>query len=345
MSAARARSRPAAARGLALGAVVLLAAVLLAFALGRYPVSPTDLLRALAAAAGIPGVTPVDDTTRNILFAVRGPRVLAAVLVGAALAAAGTAFQALFRNPLVSPDILGASSGAALGAMLGIFLSLGDPGIQALAFAGGLAAVGLVGWVGACARGVEPLLGLLLAGLVVGALLAAGVGLLKAFADPHDQLPAMTFWLLGSLAGASPASLAPLALATLAGGAVLFALRWRLDVLALPADEARALGAPVPALRLAVIASATLVTAASVSAAGIVGWIGLVVPHLARLLAGPAFGRLLPLSALLGAGLLLLVDTGARTLADVEIPLGVLTAVVGAPCFLGLLRATGRRQA
>lgn len=343
MSAPRAGPGPA-ARGMVLGAAALLAAVLLAFAAGRYPVSPAELLRALAAAAGIPGVDPVDETTHGILFAVRGPRVLAAVMVGAALAAAGVAFQALFRNPLVSPDILGASSGAALGAMIGIFVSLGGPGIQLCAFAGGLAAVALVGWVGAGARGLEPLLGLLLAGLVVGALLAAGVGLLKAIADPHDQLPAMTFWLLGSLAGASPASLVPLALAVAVGGATLFALRWRLDVLALPADEARALGAPVATLRLAVIASATLVTAACVSAAGIVGWIGLVVPHLARLIAGPSFARLLPLSALLGAGLLLVVDTGARTLAEVEIPLGVLTAVVGAPCFLWLLRAAGRRQ-
>lgn len=343
MSTARAGSRPAAARGLVLAAVVLLAAVLLAFATGRYPVAPSDLLRALAGAVGLTGVAPVDDTTRGILFAVRGPRVLAALLVGAALAAAGAAFQALFRNPLVSPDILGASSGAALGAMLGIFLSLGEPGIQASAFVGGLAAVALVGWVGASARGVEPLLGLLLTGLVVGALLAAGVGLLKALADPHDQLPAMTFWLLGSLASASPASLAHLAIAVIAGGAVLLALRWRLDVLALPADEARALGAPVAALRLTVIAAATLITAASVSAAGIVGWIGLVVPHLARLLTGPSFARVLPLSTLLGAGLLLVVDTGARTLAEVEIPLGVLTAIVGAPCFLFLLRAAGRR--
>lgn len=331
------------ARALALGAALLGGALLLAFAVGRYPVAPADLLRALAASLGAPGVEPVDDTTRTVLFAVRGPRVLAAVLVGAALAAAGSAFQALFRNPLVSPDLLGASAGAGLGAMLGIFLALGESGTLAAAFAGGLLAVALAWRVGTTARGIDPLLGLLLAGLVIGALLSAAIGLLKTLADPVDQLPAMTFWLLGSLTASSPATLLPLALAVAAGGALLIALRWRLDALSLPEDEARALGLPVARLRLAVVAAATLVTAASVAAAGIVGWVGLVVPHLARLLAGPSFARLLPLSALLGAGLLLLADTAARTLAATEIPLGIVTALVGAPCFLWLLHGGARR--
>lgn len=330
------------ARALALGTALLAGALLLAFGLGRYPVAPAELLRALTASIGVPGVTPVDDTTRTVLLGVRGPRVLAAVLVGAALAAAGSAFQALFRNPLVSPDILGASAGAALGAMLGIFLALGETGTLAAAFAGGLLAVALAWRVGAAARSVDPLLGLLLAGLVIGALLAAAIGLLKVLADPFDQLPAMTFWLLGSLAASSPATLLPLTLAVAAGGALLLALRWRLDALSLPEDEARALGVPVLRLRLLVIAAATLVTAASVAAAGIVGWVGLVVPHLARLLAGPGFARLLPLAALLGGGLLLLADTAARTLAGTEIPLGIVTALVGAPCFLWLLLGTRR---
>ncbi len=329
-------------RALAFGAALLVAALMLAFALGRYPVSPGEGLRVLGTALGLPGLAPVDETTRTVLLAVRGPRVLAAVLVGSALAAAGCAFQALFRNPLVSPDILGASAGAAFGAMLGIFLGLGDGGTLAAAFGGGLLAVAIAWRVGAAARGIDPLLGLLLAGLVVGALLAAGIGLLKVMADPLDQLPAMTFWLLGSLAIATPATLLPLALAVLAGGAMLGLLRWRLDALSLPEDEARALGVPVTRLRLAVVAAATLVTAASVAAAGIVGWVGLVVPHIARLLAGPSFARLLPLSALLGAGLLLLADTAARTLGATEIPLGIVTALVGAPCFLWLLRSVGR---
>ena len=272
------------------------------------------------------------------MLQIRGPRVGAAVLVGAALALAGTAFQGLFRNPLVSPDILGASAGAALGAVLAIFLSLGVLGIQASAFAGGLIAVGLVYLVGSTRQGGDPILTLLLGGLVIGSLLGAGIGLLKTLADPYNQLPAMTFWLLGSLSASSAADLRPLLWAVGAGGTILFALRWRMNVMSLPDEEARTLGAPTRRLRLAIIAAATLVTAASVAAAGIVGWVGLIVPHLARFLVGPSFPRLLPAAALLGGAFLLLVDTLARTLAPVEIPLGILTAIVGTPCFIWLLR-------
>src|SRR5207302_10958825 len=187
----------------------------------------------------------------NVILLVRGPRVIAAALVGAALAVAGTAFQGLFRNPLVSPDILGASPGAALGAVLGIFFSLGVVGIEALAFAGGLAAVAAVYVIGSLLQSRDPILVLVLAGVVIGALLGAGVGLIKYLADPYNQLPAMTFWLLGSLAAAGPSDLVPLFGPVALGTLALLALRWRMNVMSLPDEEARALGVPTGPLRLA----------------------------------------------------------------------------------------------
>jgi iron complex transport system permease protein len=262
--------------------------------------------------------------------------------VGAALAVAGTAFQGLFRNPLVSPDILGASSGAALGAVFGIFISLGVFAIQALAFFGGLLAVASVYAVGSAVRARDPVLVLVLAGVVIGALLGAGVGLIKYLADPYNQLPAMTFWLLGSLAATGPSDLVPLFGPVAVGTLVLLALRWRMNVMSLQDEEARALGVPTVALRIAIVAAATLVTSASVATAGIIGWVGLVVPHIARTLVGPDFGRLIPAAALIGAGFLLLIDTIARTAAAVEIPLGILTALVGTPFFIWLLASVSK---
>ena len=278
----------------------------------------------------------------NVIWQVRGPRVLAAALVGAALAVAGTAFQGLFRNPLVSPDILGASSGAALGAVLGIFFSLGIFAIQAFAFAGGLAAVAAVYPIGSAVRSRDPILVLVLTGVVIGSLLGAGVGLVKYLADPYNQLPAMTFWLLGSLAATSVADLVPLFGPVALGTAVLVALRWRMNVMSLPDEEARALGLPTGPLRIVIVAAATLVTSASVATAGIIGWVGLVVPHIARSLVGPDFARLLPAAALLGGGFLLVIDTLARTMAPIEIPLGILTALVGTPFFIWLLASVSR---
>ncbi|MGA7067481.1 MAG: iron ABC transporter permease, partial [Pseudolabrys sp.] len=250
--------------------------------------------------------------------------------------------QGLFRNPLVSPDILGASSGAALGAVIGIFFSLGVLAIQAFAFLGGLLAVGAVYMIGSAVRSRDPILVLVLTGVVVGALLGAGVGLVKYLADPYNQLPAMTFWLLGSLSAANVSDLLPLFGPVAVGTAVLVALRWRMNVMSLPEEEARSLGVATGPLRIAIVAAATLTTSASVATAGIIGWVGLVVPHLARSLVGPDFARLLPTAAILGGGYLLVIDTLARTTAEVEIPLGILTAVVGTPFFIWLLTSMQR---
>jgi iron complex transport system permease protein len=319
----------------------LLAGLLVAFVVGRYPVSLGDVVHVVAAKlAG--RAADVPPAVESVIWQVRGPRVIAAALVGAALAVAGTAFQGLFRNPLVSPDILGASSGAALGAVLGIYFSLGVFAIQALAFAGGLIAVAAVYAIGSAVRARDPVLVLVLTGVVIGALLGAGVGLVKYLADPYNQLPAMTFWLLGSLAAVGPSDLLPLLGPVALGTLVLLALRWRMNVMSLPDEEARALGVPTGALRIAIVAAATLVTSASVATAGIIGWIGLVVPHVARTLAGPDFPRLIPAAALLGGGFLLLIDTLARTGAAIEIPLGILTALIGTPFFIWLLTSVAK---
>jgi len=321
------------------GALVVLVAV--AFAVGRFPVTPVQLLAVMwSKLTGAPHGLPASFDV--VVLNVRGPRIAAAILVGAALAAAGSAYQGLFRNPLVSPDILGVSTGAALGAVVGIYLSLGVVAIQTLAFVMGLGAVVVVYAVVAALRRHDPVLVLVLAGIVIATLLGSCVSLLKYLADPYNQLPAITFWLLGSLASVTAGDVEAVVPSVLVGLLPLWLLRWRMNVMTLGEDEARALGVDTRRLRFAVVAAATLMTAAVVSISGVVGWIGLLVPHLARFLVGPDFRRLLPASILLGAGYLLAVDTLARTVARIEIPLGVLTAFIGAPFFIWVLAGSRR---
>ena len=324
-----------------IAAAVLLGLTVLAFAVGRYPVSLGELASLIGAKLSMGAQAPASNV-ETIVFQVRGPRVLAALLVGASLAAAGTAYQCMFRNPLVSPDILGVSTGAALGAVAGIFLSGSVLAIQGFAFAGGLAAVALVYGVGSRLRGHDPLLALVLTGIVIGTLLGSAIALLKYLADPYNQLPAITFWLLGSLASITPRDLAVAAPLALAGLAPMLLLRWRMNLLALPDDEAKSLGVDTRRLRMIVVAAATLMTAAAVAIGGIIGWVGLLIPHAARLVVGPDFGRLLPLAMLLGAAFLLAVDTLCRTLAAIEVPPGVLTALIGTPFFLWLFALSRR---
>ncbi len=317
------------------GLSIALTAAMLASALtGAYPINVADFLGAIGRAlTGAPRLGQID----TVLFEVRFPRVAAAALAGAALAAAGAAYQGLFRNPLVSPDILGVSTGAGLGAVAGIFLSLPIIAIQGLAFIGGLLTVGLVYAIASAVRGREPTLVLVLSGVVVGSLAGAAISLLKVLADPYDQLPAITFWLLGSLASTRKADVVAAVPLVLVGLVPLILLRWRINVLSLGDDEARALGVEAPRLRVIVIAAATLITSSVVAIAGVIGWVGLVMPHIARMLVGPNFDRLLPTAMLLGATYMVLVDTLARTIARVETPLGILTAMIGAPFFLWLL--------
>jgi iron complex transport system permease protein len=324
-----------------LSGLALAALTLLALAVGKYPVTPADLADVLGhRLLGLPARAPA--AVETVVMSVRLPRVVAALVVGAALSAAGATYQGLFRNPLVSPDILGVSAGAGLGAVLGIYLGLPVAPIQALAFLGGLGAVAAVYGVGLAVRRQDPVLTLVLAGVAVGAVLGAGISLLKVLADPYNQLPAITFWLLGSLSSVAFGDVAASLPMMLIGLLPLVLLRWRMNLMSLGDEEARALGVETRVLRPVLIAGATLITAAAVAMTGVIGWIGLIVPHVARLLVGPDYRRLLPASLALGAGYLVAVDLIARSVGTVEVPLGILTALVGAPFFLWLL-AAGRR--
>jgi iron complex transport system permease protein len=315
-------------------AILVLAAALV----GAFPLTLGEMLAAMGRRlTGAPAVGQID----TVLFEVRLPRVFAAVVVGAALAGAGATYQTLFRNPLVSPDILGVSTGAGLGAVLGIFLSLPVVGIQLTAFAMGLATVGLVYAIASMVHGREPILVLVLAGVVVGSLAGAAISLLKVLADPYDQLPAIVFWLLGSFSAIRKGEVWAAAPLVALGLLPLLLLRWRINVLSLGDEEAKALGVEAGRLRLVVIAAATLMTASVVAICGVIGWVGLMIPHIARMLVGPSFDRLLPTAMLIGASYLLLVDTMARTMTAIEVPIGILTAIIGAPFFLWLL-ARGR---
>lgn len=317
--------------------LALLASTLYALGSGRFHLPLGEVLRLLAGSQDAP------STAETVLWQIRGPRVLASIVVGAALAASGVALQSVFRNPLAAPDLLGVSAGAALGAVLGIFLGWSVFAIQASAFAGGLAAVALVYAVGTVLPLRDRTLSLVLAGIAIGSMLGALIALVKTLADPYTQLPAITFWLLGSFSSITTVDLALLATLTVLGIVPLVLMRWRADALALSDDEVHALGLRLPVLRLALVCGATLATSGTVAAAGIIGWIGLVVPHAARLMVGASFPRVLPVAMLLGALLMLVIDTLGRSIGQSEVPPGVLTALVGAPVLFALMirRADG----
>jgi iron complex transport system permease protein len=320
------------------GALIL--AMIASMAIGPFHIAFGDIAASFARRlAGAPRLDPID----TVVLDIRLPRVLGAALVGAVLAAAGAAYQALFRNPLVSPDILGVSTGAGLGAVIGILLSLPVVAIQIFGFIGGLVTVGCVMLLASALGNQNRLLVLVLCGIVVGALASAAISLVKVLADPYDQLPAITFWLLGSLASVRNSDLASVAPVALVGLVPLAMLRWQIGILSVGDDEARSLGVEAGRLRMLVIAAATLITASVVAISGVIGWIGLMVPHMGRFLVGPRFDRLLPVSLLLGAVFMVAVDMLARTIALIEVPIGILTAVVGAPVFVWLL-ALGRRS-
>lgn len=312
-------------------------AVLAGLMIGKYPIRLSELWYSLIS------VGQAQSAIDLVIWNVRLPRLLAAIVVGAALAAAGVTYQTMFRNPLVSPDILGVSAGAGLGAVAAIYLSLPLAGVQFFAFMGGLSAVGLVYVIALTSQRYDPVLVLVLAGVAIGTLFGSGISLIKIIADPYAQLPSITFWLLGGLNNVNKHELywaIPLVIAALVP---LFLLRWRINLLSLSDMEAQALGVNTTRLRLGLIVCATAMTAAVVSFAGIIGWIGLVIPHVARLIVGPEFGRLLPFSIGLGATFLLFTDNLARNAPYMELPLGVITAFVGAPFFLYLLlRGVGR---
>jgi iron complex transport system permease protein len=325
-------------RTLALLALLLVAVAFGSSAIGSYPISLHDWWGALRAPSA-------GSTAQIVLMQIRLPRLLACILVGGGLALAGSSYQGLFNNPMVSPDILGASAGAGFGAAVGILMGYNFAATQALSFAGGLVAV-LLAWAlasGLCRRG-DPVLMLVLVGILIGSMFTALISLTKYVADPYNKLPAITFWLLGSFASITAKDVRLAGIPIVAGCIPLLLLRWRLNVLCMGEQEARTLGVNTRALRFTVIFCATLITAASVSICGMVGWIGLVVPHLARMVVGPNHKILLPAAAIMGGCFLLLVDDVARTAGALEIPAGILTALIGAPFFLFLLmRERGHR--
>lgn len=314
--------------------------VLVSVRYGAHPLSWTDLSqlwRGPLAAAHVDRAT-----VAALVWQIRLPRIIAALALGAGLSVAGAAYQALFRNSLVSPDILGASSGAAFGAALGILLSLPVFGVQSLAFVTGLGAVTLTYVLSRSVGGGTFTLRLVLTGMVVGSLAMAGVATIKALADPYSKLPLITYWLLGSLSAVTVSDVRLLIGPLVLGCVVLLALRWPLNAMALGEDEARALGVPTGTVRILILVSATLVTAVSVAVAGVVGWVGLMVPHLVRFWIGPNNRDLLPTSLLAGALFLLWADNLSRLAFPVELPLGVVTCVCGVPAFLILLRRASR---
>ncbi|GLZ54859.1 iron(III) ABC transporter permease [Actinomycetospora sp. NBRC 106378] len=316
--------------------VALVVGALLAATLGRYPLSVPAIVTTLADPSAHPG-------DAQVLFEVRLVRIAAAALIGAALALAGAAFQAVFRNPMVSPDVLGASGGAGTGASLALLLGLGVAGIQTLAFVGGLGAVLLALLVDRLIDRRGSVLTLILTGLVVSSTCSALISLIKYVGDPENRLPQITFWLLGGLSSVRPSDVVLLGGSLLVGGAVLIALRWRLTALSFGDEQATALGVDVRLVRLTTIVAATLLTAVAVSVSGVVGWVGLIIPHLARILVGSDNRVVVPVAAIAGALFLLGVDTVSRAVSAIEIPLGILTALLGAPVFLYLL-ALGRRR-
>ena len=330
--------------------LILLAAVFfLSFLLGRYRVSALQTARLLAdrALSGIsrgrlrlaPTWTPEEASVLEGQVKQNGN-----ALIGAALSAAGASYQAMFRNPMVSPDLLGASTGACFGAALAILFGASYAVITAGSFLFGLAAVGLTYLVGRLSR-MRSNLAMVLAGVMVGSLFSAGTSFIKLVADTNEQLPAITYWLMGALTAVRLDDLHFAMVPILLGLLPLFFLRWRLNLLTISEAEARSMGVNTKLLRLAVIVCATLATAASVSISGMIGWVGLVIPHICRLLVGQNTRHLLPCSMLLGASFLMLVDDLARCLTTSEIPLGILTALVGAPLFLYLIVKGGARDA
>ncbi|WP_300236129.1 iron ABC transporter permease [Methanoculleus sp.] len=273
---------------------------------------------------------------QTVVFRIRLPRVIAAMLVGGGLSLAGASFQGLFRNPLVSPDILGVAAGAGFGAALGILVS-GNPWvIQVSAFVFGIVAVAVTYGIGRVYHNSSTLI-LVLAGIIVGSLFSALLSLAKYVADPYDTLPAIVFWLMGSLSSVSNTDIIAVAPPILLGSLCLYLIRWRINLLSVGEEEAQALGLDTKRMTVVLIVASTIITASAVCISGIIGWVGLVVPHIGRMLVGPDFRKLIPVSAILGASFLLVVDDIARTLTATEIPLGILTALVGAPFFAYLL--------
>ena len=317
---------------------LILCASLLALCMGQFHIEPARVLHELFANAD----PNVRDNVRTTLFNIRVPRILMSLIAGAGLAASGAAFQSLFANPLATPDTLGVANGASFGAALGLLLGGGAFEVQGLALLCGVAAVLLVFAVtrGMGARSPSMLM-VILAGMVISSLFSALVSLIKYVADPQDTLPVITFWLMGRFSGVTRASMLLSVPLIALGTAIIFLLRFRLNALSLSEEEAKAMGIDLKRVRLLVIAAAAMTTAAVVSVCGVIGWVGLLIPHISRMLFGNDNRYVVPASIVSGALFMLVVDTLARCANAAEIPVSILTAVIGAPVFILLLRRSG----
>ncbi len=315
---------------------LLIALVLASFLLGRYPVTAAELTQAVGNRLFPNAVAAPASNVSIVVFQLRLPRILAACLVGCCLAAAGAAYQGVFQNPMASPDLLGSTSGATFGAALAILWHLGSVMISAFAFFFSLLTVGIVYAVSLRCKGKQ-VLTLILTGMMVSSLFSAGTSFIKLVADPYDELPAITYWTMGSLASVTMADLSVVVFPMGIGLAILLAIRWQMNLITLGDEQARTLGLPVRLIRILIIVGATLITASSVAISGMIGWVGLVIPHLARRLVGNDYRVLLPTSMLFGAAFMLAVDNVSRSALSTEIPLGILTAFIGAPFFLSLI--------
>lgn len=326
--------------GMIMIALIVLLAVLslISIAIGRYTISMESLYSIILK----PSLINKDSelaSAATILFEVRIARVIAAVMIGAALSTAGASYQGIFRNPMVSPDILGAATGAGFGAALAILFGANALIVQISAFGFGLLAVAVAYIASAMLTGKSggATLTLVLTGMVVSSLFSAFISIIKYVGDPYDTLPAITFWLMGGLTYVTKSDVLVILAPFLAGIVPLMLIRWRINVLSLNDEEAGALGIDTKKMRMLIIICATLISSTSVAIGGMIGWVGLIVPHISRMIVGPSYSKLLPCSALMGGLFLLIVDDFARILFPQEIPLGVLTAMIGAPFFLYLM--------
>jgi iron complex transport system permease protein len=320
-------------------AVMLVVVFVLSFALGKYPVPPDTLLHVLWSKLTNAAKDWPDDI-ELVIFKIRMPRIFAGALIGAGLSAAGAAYQGLFRNPMVSPDVLGASAGAGFGAAFSLYLGLNFAFVSVNAFICGIIAVGTAYLISTKVK-QNPTLGMVLAGIMISSLFTSGTSYIKLIADPDNTLPLITYWLMGSISSIRINELVYASIPILSGMFILFLLRWKMNLVAVGEDEARSMGINTKIMRIIIVSAATMITAACVSISGMIGWVGLVIPHFSRMAVGHDYRVMLPMSMIMGAGFLMIVDNFARMLATLEIPIGILTSFVGAPFFLYLILKRG----
>ena len=316
------------------GCIATLFLALIALCLGQYTIALQDVIKVLT-------LQKVDlANAETVIFNIRIPRILVSLIVGSGLAAAGASFQALFSNPLATPDTLGCANGASFGAALGILLGLNALGIQISALIFGILAVVFV-FVFTRYRHANQIMMIILGGMVVSSLFSALVSLIKYVADPNDVLPVITFWLMGSFSNSTVRSLYTGVPMIVLGMVVLYLMRYRMNALSLKEEEAASLGINVRQNRMIVIVASSLITASVVSMCGVVGWVGLLIPHISRMLFGNNHTKVIPGCIVFGALFMLIIDTIARCMYQAEIPVSILTAIIGAPVFLLMLRKTG----